>query len=117
MATDLDLSMATEESLTRDGTVTPVQMTLNESMVNMIRYRSDRADESGATGEDEGELLESAEYSSLPEEDDDEGEEMDAGSKTSTRTDLTEMTYEALGRPRAKSWLTKTMDLRRTPVS
>ena len=121
MATDVDLSLVElglgEESLTRDGTVTPVQMTLNESVVNMVRYRVSPTPGRAAGGrglageEEESELVESAEYSSLPEDDDDR--EMDAGSKTSTRTDMTEITYEALGRPRTKSWLAKTMDLRK----
>ena len=117
ITTDIDLSMVTvEESLVRDGTVTPVQMTLNESVANILRYRatSTPGKENGTTGDEENELLESAEYSSLPEDDD--GEEMDAGSKTSTRTDMTDVTYEALGRPRTKSWLAKTMELRKTPV-
>ena len=122
--TDIDLSTLTmEESFVRDGTITPVQMTLNESVVNMMRYRvsptPDRMGGSGTTGggeeDEENELLESAEYSSLPEDDDEE--EMNAGSKTSTRTDVAELHYDALGRPRSKSWITKTMELRKTPVS
>lgn len=128
LATDVDLSMVTvSESLARDGTVTPVQMTLNESMVNMLRFRTSSTPIDGggsggrglveaAAGEEENELLESAEYSSLPDDLDEEEEEMDVGSKTSTRTDMTDLNYEALGRPRTKSWLAKTMELRKKPV-
>ncbi len=119
--TEMELSSVTSvsESLMRDGTVTPVQMTLNESVVNMMRYRvsqtPEQASGSGTAGEEEeeNELLDSAEYSSLPEEDgeiDGEG----AGSKSSTRTDMTEITYEELGRPRTKSWIAKT--IRKTTV-
>ena len=124
ITTEMELSSVTtvSESLMRDGTVTPVQMTLNESVANMMRYRvsptPERASGSGTTGEEEeeNELLDSAEYSSLPEEDGEiDGEGM--GSKSSTRTDMTDITYEDLGRPRSKSWLTKTMELRKTTVS
>lgn len=127
LATEMELSSVTtvSESLMRDGTVTPVQMTLNESMVNMMRYRVSQTPEqgsgSGTVGEEEeeNELLDSAEYSSLPEEDgeiDGEGEGEGAGSKSSTRTDMTEIAYEDLGRPRTKSWITKTMEIRKTSV-
>lgn len=127
VTTEMELSSVTtvSESLMRNGTVTPVQMTLNESVANMMRYRvlamPERASGSGTTGEEEeeNELLDSAEYSSLPEEDGDiEGEGGEGvGSKSSTRTDMTDITYEDLGRPRTKSWLTKTMELRKTAVS
>ena len=114
-------------SLMGDGTVTPVQMTLNESVVNMVRYRvsqtPEQASGSGTAGEEEeeeeeNELLDSAEYSSLPEEDGEiDGEGEGVGSKSSTRTDMTDITYEDLGRPRTKSWITKTMEIRKTAVS
>ena len=124
VTTEMELSSMTtvSESLTRNGTVTPVQMTLNESVVNMMRYRvSQTPEQNGTAGEEEeeeNELLDSAEYSSLPEEDGEiEGEGEGPGSKSSTRTDMTEMTYEDLGRPRTKSWLTKTMEIRKTAVS
>ena len=123
VTTDMELSSITtvDDSLMRDGTVTPVQMTLNESIVNMMRYRvsptPEQASGSGTTGDDENELLDSAEYSSLPEEDGEMEEVGGAGSKSSTRTDMTEITYEELGRPRTKSWLTKTMEIRKTAVS
>ena len=130
VATEIELSSVTTvgESLMRDGLVTPVQRTLNESVVNMMRYgmsqTPERASGSGMTGEEEeeeedNELLDSAEYSSLPEEDgamENEGEE-GARSKSSTMTDMTNVTYEELGRPRSKSWLTKTMEMRKTSVS
>ena len=127
VTTEMELSSVTSvsESLMRDGTVTPVQMTLNGSVVNMVHYRvsqtPEQASGSGTAGEEEeeNELLDSAEYSSLPEEDgeiDGEGGE-GAGSKSSTRTDMTDITYEDLGRPRTKSWITKTMEIRKTAVS
>ena len=103
-------------------------MTLNESVVNMVRYRvsqtPEQASGSGTAGEEEeeeeeeNELLDSAEYSSLPEEDGEiDGEGEGVGSKSSTRTDMTDITYEDLGRPRTKSWITKTMEIRKTAVS
>ena len=131
VTTEMELSSVTtvSESLMRDGIVTPVQMTLNESILNMVRYRvsqtPEQASGSGTTGEEEeeeNELLDSAEYSSLPEEDGEidgggEGEGEGVGSKSSTRTDLTDITYEELGRPRTKSWITKTMEMRKAAVS
>jgi hypothetical protein len=123
VTTEMELSSVTSvsESLMRDGTVTPVQMTLNASVVNMMRYRVSQTPEqgsgSGTAGEEEeeNELLDSAEYSSLPEEDGEiDGDGEGAGSKSSTRTDMTEITYEDLGRPRTKSWITKT--IRKTAV-
>ena len=124
--TDIDLStLKMEESFMEDGTITPAQMTLNESMVNRMRYRGRvmMPDPVGGCGtaedgeEDENELLDSAEYSSLPEDDDEDEEgKMDPGSKTSTMTDRTESNYDALGRPLTKSWITKTMERSKTPV-
>ena len=118
-STSVDISrLSNDESSEEaggDGTVTPIEMTFNDSMFGLVKAKLDQQKrlaegEAGTSGHGEGDRLnDSAEYSSLPDED--ESVFLNSNSSEPEEEQLPET--EGAGHKRAKAWaLSRTMDKR-----
>lgn len=106
-----------------DGTVTPVEMTYNESMFGFLQAKFGQQGARGDTGEREGvggtggassRLNDSGEYSSLPDED---VNVFNSGDET--EESIPDQPALDKAREKAKNWLSRTMDRRKivSPLS
>ena len=115
MGLPIDESIETELDQP-SGTVTPVEMTLNESTIKFASQVKVKLEQ----GEEEGSKLNnSGEYSSAPEDIELDGESLLASEEGSTASLSKSSTLSGYGvgtgsRPRSRSWLAKTMDRNRS---